>query len=180
MRTALLTLALAAPLVLAAAPGHDQDPLRPAPQHELLRRRVGTWEVRLFAPDGAGGRLESRGTLTVRALAEFHTVEDFEGDLFGQPLVGHGVNSWCPIRGRFLSTWTDSMTPAPMLLSGEYDAERRELSMSGECYGMSGTLEPCRVVTSFRDEDHIAWALHGAAPGGGEELRLSMELRRVR
>lgn len=161
----LLVLALFA-LALSFAPAPDaappQDALRPAPQHRLLERRVGTWEATLVSRDPAGAEVRTRGTLRVRELADFHTLEDFEGEFMGMEMLGHGVTSWCPIRQRFLSTWVDSMTPSPMQLSGDYDAERDELTLRGECFGPSGKLEPCRTVTRFVDERHFTWALYGS------------------
>ena len=153
---------------IGTTPSQDPSPLRPAPQHDVLFQRVGTWDAVLVASCGDGKPVESKGTLTVRKHAGLHTVDEYEGELLGLPFTGLGLNSWCPLRKQFLSTWTDSMTPVPLLLRGDYDAAKRELVMRGECYGRSGKLEPCRMVTAFQDGEHFACVLLGPGPDGKE------------
>jgi hypothetical protein len=48
------------------------------------------------------------------------------------------------------------MTPSPLVLYGDWDATRRELTLRGECFGMSGKLEPRRTrQRHLRDDDHV-------------------------
>jgi Protein of unknown function (DUF1579) len=62
------------------------------------------------------------------------------------------------------------MTSSPMTLYGDYDAEKRELVLTGECFGPSGKLEPCKTVTRYADDDHMTWTLFGAV--GGKDIQL--------
>ena len=142
--------------------------------------KTGTWDVVLITQDPSGKEVRTKGTKTTTKHTEFHTLDAFEGEFMGLRLVGHGVNGYCAVRGQYFTLWTDSMTPSPMLLFGDYDAGKRELALRGECYGMSGKLEKCRTVTRFVDDDHVSWALYGAGPDGREVQFLRNEYTRRR
>jgi len=158
--------------------GPAQDPLRPGPQHALLQQLAGTWDAVIIGRDAQGGELRSRGTLVTTRHTEFHTVDSFQGEFLGMPLIGHGLNGYCAAKKKRFTFWTDSMTPSPMTLWGDYDAAKRELAMSGECFGRSGRLEPCRTLTRFEDLDHYACTLYGAGPEGKEMQLLRVEYTR--
>lgn len=83
-----------------------------------------------------------------------------------------------PLAKQFFTFWADSMTPSPMTLFGDYDDQKRELTMTGECLGMSGKLEKCQTVTSFQDDHHIAWVLFGFDAGGKRVQHLRIEYTR--
>ena len=87
------------------------------------------------------------GSQTTTALAGFHTVDSFESLFMGTKFQGHGINGYCTLRKQYFTYWTDSMTSSPLVAYGDYDAAKGELDLKGECLGMSGKLEPCRIVT---------------------------------
>jgi hypothetical protein len=160
----------------AMSPG--QDPLQPGPQHARLQALAGTWDAVIVTTDMQRKEQRVKGTLTTRKHAGCHTVDDFQGQLMGMPLVGHGINGFCPVRKQYFTFWTDSMTPSPMTLWGDYDDKAHELRLTGECYGMSGKLEPCRTVTKYEDGDHYSWSMFGAGPDGKEMQHLRIEYTR--
>lgn len=155
-----------------------EDPLRPGPQHVALQGLVGTWDAVIVVEDPSGREQRTRGTLVTKRHTDFHTIDSFEGEFMGMQLVGHGVNGYCTVRKQRFAFWTDSMTPVPMTLYGSYDAKSRELTMTGECFGMSGKLEPCRTVTRYKDDDHYSWTMFGAGPDGKETQHLRIEYTR--
>jgi hypothetical protein len=155
-----------------------QDPLRQAPQHAVLQQRVGTWDATLRSRDFSGAEITTTGKLTVRKHSEFHTVEDCEADFMGQKMLGHGVASWCPLRKQFVVSWTDSMTPVPVLLTGSYDEKKRELVMTGECFCPTGKLARCRAVTAFHDDQHFEYTFFATAPDGQQVEVLHIDYRR--
>lgn len=155
-----------------------QDAFHPGPQHALLQGLAGTWDAVLVIKDEKGADVRSRGTLTTVQHAGFHTIDSFEGELMGMKMSGHGMSGYCAARKQFFRFWTDSMTPSPMTLFGDYDGAKRELTMRGECLGRSGRLEKCKTVTRLKDDDHIEWALLGAGPDGKEMQILRIEYAR--
>lgn len=154
------------------------DAFHPGAEHRWLQQLEGTWDAVLIAHDPTGAEQRTRGVLTTTRHTDFHTVDSFQGEFMGMPMIGHGVNSYCTARRQYVAFWTDSMTSSPMTLTGEYDATTRELSLKGECYGMSGGLEPCRTVTRFDDADHHSWTLFGRGPAGQEMQLLRIEYTR--
>jgi len=164
-----------APAVPAAT---AQDAFQPLPEHARLQKLAGTWEAVVITPDMQGGEQRTRGTLTTVEHAAFHTLETFQGEFMGTAFTGHGVNGYCAVRKQYFTFWTDSMTSSPMTLYGDYDEAKRELEMKGECFGMSGQLEPCRTVTRYQDDDHYAWEMYGLGPDGKEMRHLRVEYTR--
>jgi hypothetical protein len=157
-----------------------QEETRGGPENARLQRLAGTWDAVLFFPDGRGGEQRSTGTLTTAKHADFHTVDSFQGTVMGMPFVGHGINGYCNAGRQYFTFWTDSLSASPLTLHGDYDAAKRELTMHGECLGASGTIEKCRTVARYPDDDHIVWAFYGAGPDGRELLRLRIEYTRQR
>jgi hypothetical protein len=157
----------------AAAP---QGLMKPGPQHAMLRKLVGTWDAVVKNP--SGGEMTNTATMTRTSDSPFHTIDIFEGDMMGSKFVGHAIHGYCPIKKKFYSYWTDSMTPSPLTLEGDYDEKKKELTMTGTGFGMSGKLEPCRSVTQFEDDDHYTWALYGTGPDGKEAQHMTIEFTR--
>jgi hypothetical protein len=84
------------------------------------------------------------------------------------------------VRKQYFLYWVDSMTSSPLTAYGDYDAKKRELVLKGECLGMSGKLEPCRMVTRFVDDDHRTFSMFGTGPDGKEKQCLTIEYTRKR
>lgn len=156
------------------------DPFHPGPEHARLQKLAGTWDAIVFTTDAQGAEQRTRGTLTSAAHTGFHTVDSYQGEFMGLPMIGHGMNGYCVARKQYFTYWTDSMTTSPLTLYGNYDAEKRELAMSGECFGMSGKLEPCRTLTRYIDDDHHTWSFFGTGPDGKEKQCLRIEYTRKR
>jgi len=162
----------------AAPPAAATDAFHAGAEHALLLKLVGKWDAEIIAPDGKGGEVHTKGSLVTTKLADFHTVDAFEGDFMGMKLIGHGMNGYCTVRKKFFAYWADSMTSSPMTSYGDWDEKKRQLVMSGECYGQSGKLEPVRTVTQLTDDDHRTWTLYGAGPDGKESELIRIEYAR--
>lgn len=155
-----------------------QDSFHAGPPHQRLQGLAGTWDAVVIVRGPTGEEQRTRGTLTTETLADFHTVDRFEGELMGMKFVGHGVNGYCAVRRQYFTFWTDSMTSSPMSLAGDFDEASAELRLKGECYGMSGKLEPCRTVLHLVDGDHSTFTLYGAGPDGTDVEHLRIEYTR--
>ena len=185
MKTILVTLAaLSSGLGLgysiqdSANPAAAQDPMQPGPQHALLQKHVGTWDAVVVTHDEQGKEVRDKGTMVNKKLSDFHTADQYSGEFMGMPFTGNGVNTYCPLRKQFITFWTDSMSPSPLILQGDYDAKTKTMTMTGEMFGMSGKLEPCRTVTVHKDADHIEWSMYGPGPDGKEVQHLRIEYTR--
>lgn len=185
MKTMFLTLLVLAigVGVVAAVRAEDKpaaNPFTPGSEHAVLQQLAGTWDASLVIRGPDGKDVRTPGKLVTTPLAGFHTVDSFEGEMMGQKFQGHGMNGYCTARKQYFTYWADSMTSSPLTAYGDWDATKRELSLKGECLGMSGKLEPCRIVTKLVDADHRTFAMFGPGPDGKEMQHLLIEYTRKR
>lgn len=185
MKTLILLL-IAAAIVLGLAAANHSDPkpavdaFRPGSEHALLQRLAGTWDAVLIGPGPDGREARTNGKLVTTVLSSFHTTDSYEGEMMGLTFIGHAINGYCTVRKQYFTYWADSMTSSPLTAYGDYDAVKRELVLKGECLGMSGKLEPCKIVTRLVDDDHRTFTMFGPGPDGKETKHLTIEYTRKR
>jgi len=181
MKLHLIPLLIAAGLAARALPAQSAaDPFTPGAEHALLQELAGTWDAVLVTSGPDGLEQRTPGRLTTSTLAGFHTVDAYTGELMGLAFLGHGLNGYCTVKRQYYTLWADSMTSSPLTAYGSYDESARELRLAGECLGMSGKLEPCRLVTHLVDDDHRTFELFGAGPDGQQMRHLRIEYTRQR
>ena len=64
------------------------------------------------------------------------------------------MDGYDPVTKKFVSVWVDSMSYAPMSLTGDYDKAKRTLTMRGEVSGPDGKPAKVKLVTVHPDKDH--------------------------
>jgi hypothetical protein len=163
MRTTLLSL-VGCCLVLAARPVAAQGP-QPGPEHEKLKRAVGDWDATV-----AFAGMESKGTATYKVgLGGFWLFEEFQGDFGGQKFEGKGSTGYDPIKKKYVTAWTDSMSPSLLILEGNYDKDGK-LIMTGEGPGMDGKPMKMKTVSEVRDNDTTVFTMYNLTGGKEEEM----------
>lgn len=155
-----------------------QDPVKPGPQHALLQKHEGTWDCVLTGAGPDGAEAKSKGVSVCKKFGAFHLVDDFDAEFMGERFLGHGVHGYCSVREAFFTHWADSMSPTPLTAYGKYDEKEKTLTLKGECLGMSGKLEPCRLVTKFVDDDHYWFEMFASMPDGSEARVLHIDYTR--
>jgi len=104
----------------------------PGPEHELLTRKLGTWELDCEYFFGASPEpMRARGVDVVRALGPYWVVAEAEIELPGFCIVGQATTGFDPVARRFRSTWIDSATPYLYSFEGVFDHDRELLEMTG-------------------------------------------------
>jgi hypothetical protein len=142
------TVALAAVL---AAPASAQEPPKPGPEHEILKKMEGNWDLTMKF-----GGMESKGTVTYKMdLGGLWLVSSLESELFGQKFSGRGMDSYDPAKKKYVGLWVDSMSTSPMIMEGTYDKEKKTLTMAGEGPGMDGKPTKYKSVSVMPDDDTI-------------------------
>ena len=143
---------LAAGLVAAVLAGGAaaQEAPKPGPEHDHLKRMVGTWDTVMTA----GGQ-ESKGTATFKMEVGGHwLVSTFEGELFGQKFHGKGLDSYNAVKKNYVSVWVDSMSGYPTVMEGTLDQAKKSLTMTGEeGPGTDGKSGKYKSVTTMPDGD---------------------------
>jgi len=130
----------------------------PGPEHEMLKKLEGTWEA-----TAKGGGTETKGTMTYKmALNGLWLMSKFEGDFAGTKFEGHGMDSYDPVKKKFVGVWVDTMATSPLVLEGTYDKEKKAITMTGEGPGMDGKPTKYKTVSEMKDDDNMVFSLYMA------------------
>lgn len=146
-----------------AAPAPAQEAPKPGPEHEVLKKMEGNWDLTMKF-----GGMESKGTVTYKMdLGGLWLVSSLESDLFGQKFSGRGLDSYDPAKKKYVGIWVDSMSTSPMVMEGTYDKEKKALTLAGEGPGMDGKPTKYKSVSVMPDDDTINFTMYvgdGADP----------------
>lgn len=151
-----LALALTAPAAVA------QEGPKPGPEHDVLKKHVGTWDLTMKF-----GGMESKGTVVYKMEpGGLWLSSQLESELFGQKFWGKGLDTYDPTKKKYVGIWVDSMSTSPMVLEGTYDAAKKTLTMEGTGPGEDGKPTKYKSVTVMTDGDTINFTMY---IGGNEK-----------
>ena len=169
-----LSLATIGAVLLISAVTQAQQIPQPGPEHQKLKELEGTWDAVVKA-----GPEESKGTVTFKMdLGGLWLVSDFKGEFGGQKFQGRGLDSYDPIKKKYVSVWVDSMSTAPMVSEGTFDKDGKVMTMTGEGPGQDGKPTKFKMVTEHKDKDSFDWTMYGPGPDGKEGQMLSITYKR--
>lgn len=174
-RTALLAmLALGLPALLAG-----QEMPKPAPEYDLLKQDVGTWDANVeFWPAPGAPPSVSKGVSTVSMLGGFWQIDEFTSEFMGQPFEGRGQTGWDPAKKAYVGIWVDSMTPSLMLSDSTYDAKTKTLTGWSEGPGPDGKPVKSKGVTEWKDADTRVFTMYAPGADGKEWLNMRITYKR--
>ena len=168
-KSSLLALAFALALPMAAvaqdktqgAPSPDAmmeawiKAATPGENHKVLASLAGEWNVvqKMWMAPGqppmeSKGRARQTMTLGGRYLRQ-----EFEGSMMGGPFSGEGSTGYDNITKKFVSTWGDTWSTGIMVLTGDYDAASKTLTLTGDITDVDGTKKPFKEVLRIMDAD---------------------------
>ncbi len=128
---------------LIAFPVMAQEPTKPGPEHEQLKKKEGTWETTMKFGDQV-----SKGTVTFKMeLGGLWLVGSLESEMFGQKFSGRSMDSYDPTKKKYVSLWFDSMNTWPVTMDGTYDKEKKTLTLVGDGPGLNGQSTKYKSVT---------------------------------
>ena len=139
-----------------AAETRAQEPPKPGPEHEMLKKQEGIWNTTMKA-----GGMEYKGTVTYKMeLGGLWLVGSLESDLGGQKFYGKSLDTYDAKKKKYVGVWFDSMSTQPMLMEGTFDKENKTMTMTGEGPGMDGKPVRHKIVTEWKDEDTIHFGMY--------------------
>lgn len=157
--------------ILLAVPAFAQEPPKPGPELEILKKLEGEWTTTMKF-----GGMESKGTVTYKMeLGGLWLVGSLEGELFGQKYTGKSLDTYDPSKKKYYSLWLDSMSTAPVAMEGTYDKEKKELTMAGEGPGMGGKTTKYKSITQMPDKNSVTMTMY---MGDGKEPAFTVEYKR--
>jgi hypothetical protein len=132
-------------------PAWSQEIAKPGPEHDLLKKREGTWTTTMKA-----GGMEYKGAMTYKMeLGGLWLVGSLESDLAGQKFAGKSLDTFDAKKKKYVSVWFDSMSTTPMTMEGNYDTESKSLTLVGEGPGMDGKPAKWKSVSTLPDDDTV-------------------------
>jgi hypothetical protein len=165
---ALTALLLLAPAALA------QEPPKPGPEHQRLKELEGTWDAIIKMQN-----TESKGKVVYKMdVGGLWLTSDFEGAMGEEKFTGKGLDSYDPVRKKYVSVWVDSWSTSPMVSEGTYDKDGKTVTMTGEGPGHDGKPAKYKMTTVHKDKDNMHWTLFGTGPDGKEGPMLEITYKR--
>jgi hypothetical protein len=155
MKTDRFICALAA-VIAFGAPIHSQDAPKPGPEHEMLKKLAGDWDLTMKA----GGQ-EFKGKVNYKMeVGGLWLVSTLESEMFGQKFHGKGMDSYDAGKKKFTSVWVDSMSGSPLTMEGTYDKDKKTMTLTGAGPGMDGKPTKYKSVTEFADDNTMNFTMY--------------------
>ena len=147
-----------------------QKSMTPGPEHESLAKFAGDWTFTNKAWMAPGQPpMESTGTMHGEATyGGRYLVEDWKGEMMGQPFEGHGVTAYNNVSKQYENTWYDNMSTGIWFSTGSCDA-KGVCTFAGDSWDpMSGKKVSMRSVLSWEDASTFKMLMYGPGPDGKE------------
>jgi hypothetical protein len=121
-----------------AAPAVAQGPPRPGPEHEILKKDVGVWDVAMEMNFPGMGPMSMSGVETSTLMSGRWLISDFKGQAMGMTFENHGITGWDPDKKAYVAVWADTMSSALSTGESTYDAATSTLKGWMEAQGPMG------------------------------------------
>jgi hypothetical protein len=157
--------------VVLAAGAFGQEMPRPGPEHDILKKQVGTWTTTMKVGD-----METKGTVTFKMeLGGLWLAGALESELFGQKFSGRSLDTYSSVKKKYVSVWVDSMSTSPLTMQGDYDKKKKEMTLVGEGPGMDGKAIRYRSVSRMPDADTMVMTMY---MGDGKDPAFTVTYKR--
>jgi hypothetical protein len=158
-------------VAVLAVGSQAQEPPKPGPEHEMLKKREGTWDTTMKA-----GGTEFKGAVTYKMeLGGLWLVGSLESDLGGQKFFGKSLDTYDAGKKKYVGVWFDSMGTTPMTMEGTYDPAKKALTMVGQGPGQDGKVTTWRSVSEMPDNDTVLMSMY---VGDGKEPMFTVTYKR--
>lgn len=177
-RTFVFAALLSAAAAASAQEGPPMPMPMPGPEHELLKKDVGTWDatVEMLMPPGAP---PTAGTETnTLGPGGLWLISDFKSSMMGAPFQGHGVSGWDPAKKKYVGTWVDSMTTSVALTESTYDPASKSITGWVDGPGPDGKPTRTKAVTQYKDDDTRVFTMYMPGPDGKDAPGMRITYKR--
>ncbi|MDX1930334.1 MAG: DUF1579 family protein, partial [Pirellulaceae bacterium] len=111
-----------------------QETLKPGAEHAFLAETEGDWIVTMSSP---GGDITGKGSYKMAHNGLWLTSQ-LEMKMPDGPFTGTGLDSYDPVKKKFVAIWVDSMSATPIILEGDRSADGKKVTMTGKGPGADG------------------------------------------
>ncbi len=151
-----------------------QDFPKPGPEHEPLKKLVGTWDA-VLEMQGQ----KSPGVMTFKLICGGMWLEsDYQGELAGQKFSGRGLDCYDQAKKKYVSIWVDSIESTPLVSYGDLDPKTHTLTVVGEATEPNGKQQKYKSVSHLKDDQHMTFTLSVVAADGSDTPVLTIDYTR--
>jgi hypothetical protein len=150
-------------------------------QHKMLAKAEGTWagETTMWMGEGIPPMKSSTTTVNKMIYGGLYEESVNSGDMMGMPFEGKSTMGYDNMKKEYFSTWIDNMGSGVIMMTGQYDAASKQLSLSGTTKCMNGQDAAMREVFTFTDDNNQMLEMYGPDPKTGKEYK-NMEIKYTR
>jgi hypothetical protein len=139
-----------------------QETLKPGAEHAFLAETEGDWIVTMSSP---GGDITGKGSYKM-AHSGLWLTSQLEMKMPEGPFTGTGLDSYDPVKKKFVAIWVDSMSATPIILEGDRSADGKKVTMTGKGPGADGTSTAYKTETEYVSKDkHVFKMWMGTTTG---------------
>jgi Protein of unknown function (DUF1579) len=154
-------------------------------EHRQLDYFVGKWTSKTTMWSAPGAPPEtSDGNATVSKVWDGRYLEfRQEGTMMGQPFSGMGHMGYDNLKGKYFTTWMDSMSTGVWYSLGHYDAKTKSYTYKGEMDDPLANPKaklktiPVKIIDRVIDQDHYAFEWYETR-GGKERKTMQIDYSR--
>ena len=151
-----LTTSFAAALLLgAAASALAQPPIpQPGPEHEVLKRDVGVWDVTMEMTPGPGmPPFTMTGVETNTLFGGLWLLTEYKSDFMGQVFEQHGISGYDAAKKAYVSVWANTMSTSLSVGEGTFDAATNAVTGWSEMPDPAGGKTKAKTVATWPGPD---------------------------
>lgn len=151
-------------------------PPAPGPEHEVLRKDVGTWDATIEVKVAGPPQVSTGVAVNRLACGGLWLISEFRNESTG--FEGHGVFGYDPHKGKYVAFWVDPTRTFLAPMEGTWDAATRTMTMVAETPLPGGGTMRWREITETRDSDTLVWRSMMPGPDGVEAEAITATYRR--
>lgn len=139
-----------------------QESIKPTAEHAFLAETEGEWNVTMASQGG-----ELAGTASYKmAHNGIWLTSKMDMKMPDGPFSGTGLDSYDPIKKKFVAIWVDSMSATPVILEGDRSSDGKKITMTGKGPAPDGTSAAYKTETEYVSKDkHIFKMWMGTTTG---------------
>lgn len=139
------------------------------PHQRLARQFEGTWSTKqsMWMEPSAPPSVETGTSVNTPVFGGRQLRMDYKSAFMGQPYEGVGFSGYDNVKGKYVSSWMDSMSTGLFVAEGDYDAGSRTYTYRGQMPDpmKNGVLVPIRNLVRIVDNDHHVFEMYELRDG---------------
>jgi hypothetical protein len=155
----------------------------PGEMHKMLASWSGTWngETTMWESEGATPTKSTGTAVNTMIYDGRYQSSTHKGNMMGMPFEGQSLTAYDNASKKFVSTWIDTWSTGIMMMTGDWNAASKTLTMSGTMPDICRPGKMCSMKEVFTvvDDNTQKMEMYGPDPKTGKEFKL-MEINLTR